>query len=51
MVIKGYHSNDVFEFNPQKICKYVIDKFLGLYKKRFHSELLDIYQKQENITN
>ncbi len=34
MLIKGYYSNDVFEFNLQKICKYVIDKFLGLYNKK-----------------
>jgi hypothetical protein len=33
MLIKGYYSNDVFEFNLQKICKYVIDKFLGLDNK------------------
>ena len=34
MLIKGYYSNDVFEFNLQKICKYVIDKFVGLYNKK-----------------
>lgn len=31
-----------------KNLKYTIDKFLGLYNNRFHSESLDKYQKQEN---
>jgi len=34
MLIKGYYSNVVFEFNLQKICKYGTNNFLGLYIKK-----------------